>query len=564
MAFDGIVTMAETEELEQKLASGKIDKIYCPADDELVLYVHAGSRHYRVFASVSPEGASIRLIQDPPENPPSPAPFCMLLRKYIQGSRILSVSQKGAERIIEFTLENMNDLGLMVTRKLVFEIMGKHSNIILVDSLADDRILGAIKGVPSGISRAREVLPGRAYIYPPRQDKVPFTKADEAQLAAAGTDGKDVLRTIGGISPSIADELAELPTGEARRAFLDGIMQDIKDHTVRPVVYEDETGRPKEYHVTRLSAFERDCAAKTFATLSEAMEYYYEKRTSSNRMLQRSSSLKKTVRGLLEKAETKIGRLTEDLRRAEDSGKLQLYGELLTANLGKIERGAKEVTLANYYTGEDVAIPLDPKLGPNENAQKYFKRYRKSKTAVTEKKAQLAETKESADYLESVLTFLDGAESLSALAEIRDELAGAGYLKESGGRAAGRKAAQASPKEYRTSDGFPVLVGRNNRENDVLTLEIAGKQDYWLHTKDIPGSHVILRTGGAEPSETAIREAAGLAALNSKARASENVPVDYVKVKYVKKPSGAKPGMVIFTHNRTVYADPEEPPAGKD
>ena len=560
MAFDGIITRAVTAELDRELTGGKIDKIYEPEPDSIVINVRTGRDQKRLFASCQSAGASVRLITSNPENPKTPYPFCMLLRKHIQGSRIISVDQRGTERIIEFTLERLNEIGLMVSKKLIFEIMGKYSNIILVDMSQNEKILGSIKGVPSGINRVREILPGRIYEYPPEQDKIPFDEASEEDFDHAGDTGKQILGAIGGISPSVAEELARLKSGHERKSLIDGILSDIDKLSFTPRVYEDKDGIPREFHIMKLSEFETCEKIIDFQTLSLCMEYYFEHKESTSRIIQRSNAILRPAKASLEKLLLKKQRLLEDLLRAEDSDKLRLYGELLTANMGSLKQGMTKATLVNYYDGSEVTIPLDPRWSPSKNAQSYYKRYAKSKTAVTEKKKQLEETESSIEYLESSITFIENTASISELEELQNELEETGYIKRRRARGSKPPKFKAAPRVYETSDGFTVLVGRNNKENDALTLDIASKGDYWLHTKDIPGSHVILRTEGREITETAIYEAAALAALYSKAKASENVPVDYVPVRYVKKPSGAKPGKVIFTHNRTVYVDPAEPP----
>ena len=581
MAFDGIITRAAAHELSKVIVNGRIDKIYEPEPDSIVLNIRTMDGVVRLLASCHSAGASLRLITSNPENPKEPFPFCMLLRKHIQGSKIVSLEQRGAERIIEMTLERLNELGLMVQKKLIFEIMGKYSNIVLVDmsrrsakpghassfdtdnleGAAGCMILGSIKGIPSGLSRVREVLPGRLYEYPPEQDKIPFDEATADDLALDSDEvnaSRAILSKIGGISPAVADELAALGSGEARKALIDRTLDEIENSGYTPRVYEDENGIPREYHIIRLSGYE-SLNVIEFDTLSECMDYYYEHREATSRITQRSNELSRPVTAALDKLRLKKQRLLEDLLRAEDSDKLRLYGELLTANISQITQGASEVTVTSYYDGSDVTIPLDPRWSPSKNAQSYYKRYAKSKTAVKEKTKQLEDTGDSIEYLESCLVLIDNADSIATLETLRNELEETGYIRRR--RARGQKPPKfkAAPRNYTTTDGFTVLVGRNNRENDVLTLEMAAKGDYWLHTKDIPGSHVILRSEGREISDTAILEAARLAALYSKAKNSENVPVDYVPIRYVKKPSGAKPGKVIFTHNRTVYVDPGEP-----
>lgn len=587
MAFDGIITRAAVRELSDIIVDGRVDKIYEPEPDSIVLNIRTSGKSgaVRLFASCHSAGASVRLIQNSPENPKDPFPFCMLLRKHIQGSKIVSVEQRGSDRIIEVTMERLNELGLMVTKKLIFEIMGKYSNIILVDmsrrtakpgheapgdswlyksagsidGASGCMILGSIKGVPSGISRVREILPGRLYEYPPLQDKVPFDKADAEDLTVKEADAsREILSKIGGISPSVADELAELGSGEERKVLINKTLADIEAGAFTARVYEDGSGIPRDFHIMRLSGYE-GLNVLTFDSLSECMDYYYEHRAQTSRITQRSNELIRPVQAALDKMNLKKQRLLEDLLRAEDSEELRLYGELLTANMSMLTQGMKEVTVTSYYDGASVTIPLDPRWSPSRNAQSYYKRYAKSKTAVKEKKKQLDDTSESIEYLESCLAFIENAGTIAELETLRTELEETGYIKVR--RAQGKKPARfkASPRQYETTDGFTVLVGRNNRENDVLTLEIAARGDYWLHTKDIPGSHVILRAEGRDVSENAIVEAARLAALYSKAKSSENVPVDYVPIRYVKKPSGAKPGKVIFTHNRTLYVNPAEP-----
>ncbi len=559
MAFDGIMTRAAAAELSDALTDGKIDKIYEPEPDSVVINIRRGRDQMRLFASCQSQGASVRLITTSPENPKEPYPFCMLLRKHIQGSRIIRIEQKDSERIIEFTLERLNELGLMVQKKLIFEIMGKYSNIILVDVAQGWKILGSIKGVPSGINRVREILPGRIYEYPPVQEKIPFDEASEEDLENAGGSGKEILSTIGGISPAVADELAALTDGASRRALIDETLQSIDGLSFTARVYEDEAGIPREFHIIPLSGYEGCGRTLTFETLSGAMEYYFNHKEATSRIIQRSNALLRQAKAALEKLELKKQRLLEDLLRAEDSDKLRLYGELLTANMGMMTQGMDSVTVDNYYDGSKVTIPLDPRWSPSKNAQSYYKRYAKSKTAVKEKTIQLEDTESGIEYLESAITFIENTDSISGLDELKTELEETGFIKVRRPRGQKKPKFKAEPKRYETSDGFTVLIGRNNKENDVLTLETASKGDYWLHTKDIPGSHVIVRTEGREITETAIFEAAALAALNSKAKNSANVPVDYVPVRYVKKPSGAKPGKVIFTHNRTVYVDPCEP-----
>ena len=482
----------------------------------------------------------------------------MLLRKHLQGGRITAVKQKDSERIIEISLETLNELGFTVSKKLIFEIMGKHSNIVLVD-LASGKIIDAIKRVSFDVNRVRQILPGLAYQYPPAQDKTPFREITAEAVAALPPDSKAILQSIGGISPAFAGELA-LHTGADRAAYFEQVKAQIEAGIPAAYVYEDDKQHPVEFYPVPLTDYEASCAELSFDSMSAALAYYFSKKESSNQGRQKSHDLIKAVTASLDKMYLKKKRLSEDLLKAENSEDLRLFGELLTANLHLVQPGMRAVRVLNYYDGKEIEIPLDVKLPPAKNAQHYFKKYAKAKTAVKEKQIQLSENDNEINYLESVLAFLENTEDVKEIEALRTELVETGYLrrrKQAGGFR--EKKYKPEPYKYTLTNGMTVLVGRNNKENDILTLKTAGNKDLWLHTKDIPGSHVIVQCGGIQPDEAAIFEAAAIAAYHSKARGSENVPVDYVPVKYVKKPAGAKPGMVIFTNNRTVWVNPKLP-----
>lgn len=557
MAFDGIVTMAVAHELHEKITQGKIDKIYQPESDELVFNIHTKQGNLKLYASVNSAAARLHLIEGSVQNPPAPFSFCMLLRKHLQGARITEVSQTGSERIVEIFVETLNELGFAVSKKIVFEIMGKHSNIVLID-LATGKIIDAIKRVSIDVNRVRQILPGLVYQYPPVQDKIPFKEAAaNPAVHAIQTDAKSLQRGIAGISPAFAEEMA------SRRdpfAFLEATVKAVSESRITPVVYSDQKNAPKEFHIVPLGEYETACEKTEFDSLSHCLEYYYSHRQSSNKVHQKSSDLVKAVSDKLDKLHLKEQRLNEDLLKASNSEDLRLFGELLTANIHAVRPGASEVTVTNYYDGSNVTIPLDCRFSPSKNAQSYFKKYGKSKTAVKEKQLQLEANSEEISYLDSVLAYLENSEKIDEIDALRSELEETGYLRRR--RIPGgfkEKKFKAEPYKYTLSNGATVLVGRNNRENDILTFKTASSKDTWFHTKDIPGSHLILQNGGAEPDETSIFEAAAIAAYHSKGRSSENVPVDYVQVKNVKKPSGAKPGMVIFTNNRTVWVNPKLP-----
>lgn len=556
MAFDGIITLAMVKELQDTIMLGKIEKVYQPESEELVFNIHTKKGNVKLFASAASSSPRLHFIHQNLQNPPAPSGFCMLMRKHLQGGRIVDISQKDSERIIEISLETLNELGFSVSKKLIFEIMGKHSNIILVD-MTTGKIIDSIKRVSIDVNRARQLLPGLEYKYPPAQDKIPFKEICREELNTIEPNSKIYLSKVGGISPAVARQLEKENDPYGALEVLIGKID--KGETV-PHVYTDEKNVPQEFHVMDLYEFEGAAKRVDFESLSQALAYYFDNKASSNRARQKSNDLVKAVSAALDKLYLKKQRLSEDLVKAENSEDLRLYGELLTANIHTVKPGADSVDVLNYYNGETVTIPLDERYSPSKNAQHYFKRYGKSKTAIKEKQIQLEETGADINYLESVLTYLNNAEDVESIDALRSELVETGYMrkrKQAGGFR--EKKYKASPLKYTTSEGFTVLVGRNNKENDILTLKTASKNDLWLHTKDIPGSHVIVQMKGRELTETLVYEAAAIAAYHSKARDSENVPVDYVEVKYVKKPAGAKPGMVIFTNNRTVWINPKLP-----
>lgn len=559
MAFDGIVTRAMVRELQDRILLGKIEKVYQPEADELVFHIHTKNGNVKLLASAGSAHARLCFITENPVNPPAPLAFCMLLRKHLQGGRITEITQKDSERIIEISLETLNELGFTMSKKLIFEIMGKHSNIVLVD-IASGKIIDSIKRVSFDVNRVRQILPGMIYQYPPAQDKIPFLEISAEQLEALPADGKLILRSVGGIAPAFAEELA-LRAGVQRSGYLSDVLAAIESPNHADArVYLDESGAPIDFYPVALSELEESCTVRHFDDLSSAMEFYFGKKESSNQGRQKSHDLIRAVNALLDKMYLKKKRLSEDLLKAENSEDLRLYGELLTANIHLIQPGMKSVEVTNYYDGSTLTIPLDVKLSPSKNAQHYFKKYGKSKTAIKEKQIQLDENEAEIKYLESVLSFLENTDDVVEIESIRAELVETGYVRRR--RQAGgfkEKKYKPAPYRYTLSNGMSVLVGRNNKENDILTFKTAGNKDLWLHTKDIPGSHVIVQSGGVELDEEAVWEAAAIAAYHSKARTSENVPVDYVQIKYVKKPAGAKPGMVIFTNNRTVYVNPAVP-----
>ena len=567
MAFDGIVTAAAVSEISKAVTGGRIDRVYQPSSEEIILLIRNNGEKHRLYISAAANHACIYLTEGKDTNPMNPPSFCMLLRKHLQGGRITEVRQKGSERIIEIDIEAQNELEFSVSRRLIVEIMAKHSNIVLVD-IESGKIIDSIKRISIDVNRYRQLLPGIVYQYPPEQDKIPFREITaDTELPH---DDKALMSRVAGISPAISRELLSrcsvvndirVKSTEPAERIVE-IIRSVDDGTCVPRIYSDD-GTPREFHITGLTEYE-ELDRTDFASLSECVEFFFSNREASNLVRQKSMPLLKSVQTSLSKALLKKKKLSEDLLNAENSDKYRLYGELLTANIHAVRPGARKVTVTNYYDGSLIDIPLDEKIGASANAQRYFKKYSKARTAIHEKQAQLEDNDRDIAYLESVIRNIEAADSVPLLESIRDELESTGYVRRRAKAAQRkRKPAKPEPLRYTLSDGTQVLVGRNNIENDWLTMKHASKTDVWMHTKDIPGSHVIVKMEDGrnvnDLSAELIYEAASIAAWHSKAAGSTNVPVDYVPVRYVKKPNGAKPGMVIFTHNQTVYVDPKLP-----
>ncbi|MCQ2544981.1 MAG: NFACT family protein [Clostridia bacterium] len=574
MSYDGIVTSAMVNELKDNLILGKIEKIYQPQPEQLLLQIHTQEGKKKLFVSASGSHSAVYLTESSFENPQTPPLFCMVLRKHLGASRITDIIQHENDRIIEILLETVDELGFNVNRKLVIEIMGKHSNVLLID-MGTGKIIESIKHVGIDVNRARQILPGKMYEYPPAQNKVPFEEVTEALISELTKNQlqpeRSLLDGIQGISPAIAQSAVSGSiddidgTADSARIFdwFSFLNQTLNQRQISPIVYVKDH-KPADFHVYPLSVYEEDDRYEVyeFDTLSQAAEYFFVNRESSNTIKQKSNDLNRVINAQLDKLKLKLQRLKEDLKRAENSDRYRLYGELLTANLHLVKSGDKSVTVTSYYDGSQVEIPLDPKYSPSKNAQNYFKKFGKYKTAIREKNLQLDETMQEIEYLESVSAFIDHVKSIEEIELLKAELIETGYIRRRQTKASKRcsnKKDKPKPHTYTISSGKTVMVGRNNKENDWLTFKKASSQDIWFHTKDIHGSHSILFTEGQYPSEEELFQAAAIAAYHSKARESENVPVDYTKARYVRKPAGSKPGYVIFTHNKTLYVNPAIP-----
>ena len=575
MSYDGIVTRAISLELKKELTLGKIEKIYQPQPEQLLISIHTKAGRRLLFLSASGNHPAAYLVSKMTENPLAPPSFCMAMRKHLNAARITDISQSGSDRIINIDLETLDEMGFSVNRRLVVEIMGKHSNILLLDTMKN-RIIDSIKHVSYDSSRVRQVLPGLEYTSPPVQDKISFDSVSASDIKAMVTSDmqpeRDILGGIQGISPVIAQLIASAGSSgnigndesfdsESALSELIRIIEYTDPDMSSPVVYVDKDRKPVDFHVLPIDVYEDDPGLEAigFNSISAACEYFYLHRESTNVVRQKSGDLQRLIKTMLDRQKLKLQRLQEDRLKAEDSDKYRLYGELLTANIHNVSPGAKSVTVTSYYDGQDVTIPLDPRFNPSRNAQNYYKKYAKCKTAVREKAVQIDETNREIEYLESTLAFAEQAATLEEVDLLRTELVENGFIRYRSTRKRPGGKSRPNPYDYTLPSGIRVLAGRNNKENDWLTTKRASGSDLWFHTKDIPGSHVVMLLDGKTPTDRDLADAASIAAFHSKGKRSSNVPVDYTLIRHVKKPSGARPGMVIFTHNKTLFVDPKLP-----
>lgn len=574
MAFDTICVKKIADELKSTIVGGRIDKVHQPEKDEIMISVRTIGENYKLVLSASANNARVHFSDISKENPKTPPMFCMLLRKHLSSGKITRVSQPDLERILEIDIESYNDLGDLTTKHLICEIMGRNSNIILCNE--DYRIIDSAKHIDFTVSSVRQILPGITYEAPPTQDKIPildYNKVMEAELdfsnAAASAD-KAIMSAISGISPAIARELIHLALGTTALVcgeLSENNKQQIKNQLLKfaenikfsPCIIFDPKGKPLEFSAVPITHYGGDYRVEYADSMSDVVCKFYKERDQKDRMRQKSADILKLLSNNLERLTKKLVIQEKTLKDAENKERYKIYGELLTANLYRIENGATKVTVENYYEPDSpqVEIELSPQLTPSKNAQRYYKLFTKLKNAEVEMEKQRKATLLDIEYLESTLCSLENAETENDLNLIRSELAEEGYIKKIklGKREQKR---ESKPMHFISSDGFDIYVGKNNTQNDYLTLKFANSQDIWFHTKQIHGSHTVIKLGiDKEVPKTTMLEAAKLAAFYSKARESAQVPVDYTQIKNVKKPAGAKPGMVIYDSYNTVYVTPE-------
>ncbi|NIB83284.1 fibronectin-binding protein PavA [Streptococcus pseudopneumoniae] len=541
MSFDGFFLHHMVEELRRELVNGRIQKINQPFEQELVLQIRSNRQSHRLLLSAHPVFGRIQLTQTTFENPAQPSTFIMVLRKYLQGALIESIEQVENDRIVEITVSNKNEIGDHIQATLIIEIMGKHSNILLVDK-SSHKILEVIKHVGFSQNSYRTLLPGSTYIAPPSTESLnPFTVKDEKLfeiLQTQETTAKHLQSLFQGLGRDTANELENILISDKLSTFRNFFSQEtnpcLTETSFSPVPFENQVGEP-------------------FTSLSDLLDTYYKDKAERDRVKQQASELIRRVENELQKNRHKLKKQEKELLATDNAEEFRQKGELLTTFLHQVPNDQDQVTLDNYYTNQPITIALDKALTPNQNAQRYFKRYQKLKEAVKYLTDLIEETKATILYLESVETVLNQA-GLEEIAEIREELIQTGFIRR---RQREKIQKRKKPEQYLASDGKTIIyVGRNNLQNEELTFKMARKEELWFHAKDIPGSHVVI-SGNLDPSDEVKTDAAELAAYFSQGRLSNLVQVDMIEVKKLNKPTGGKPGFVTYTGQKTLRVTPD-------
>lgn len=579
MALDGITTAAIVHELKTTLLGGRIDKIHQPTGDEIRMSVRGTGVVHKLLLCANSGNPRMHLTQNTKENPMTAPLFCMVLRKHLAGGRIIDITQPNFERIIELNIESSNEMGDMTSKRLILEIMGKHSNLILTDETG--RILDSIKRVSHEKSSVREVLPGKEYVLPPAQEKKNplLTESGDFQFSLHLQEGRKLQEflylTYTGISPSMAAEVChragldasnacqETSTEEGERLFsaFRKLMDQVAENDFSYEIYHHASeNRVLDFAVVPMTMLE-SLNHKAYPSVSTLLEGFYEERDTAYHLKQKAHDMRRLVQSNIDRC---VKKREIQLKTVQDVANMDIWkkkGELITANIYAVALGMTTLKTIDFYDESmcEIEIALDPTKTPAENAQKYFYRYNKAKRTLVALEVQRKQNDEELNYLESVLNAIDSARENADLAEIRSELVESGFMRKQAVKKGAPKAKKARPMQFISTDGYTIFVGKSNLQNDELTLRTADSTDLWLHTKDLPGSHVIIRTNGTgEAPATTLEEAANLAAFYSKAKYGSMVPVDYTQRKNVKKPSGAKPGMVIYLTNRTIYVTPDE------
>ena len=566
MPLDAICLSAVVEELRAAVEGGRIDKIYQPGRDEVIFAVRGNTGNVKLLLSASPSQPRAQLTTLPRENPDKPPMFCMLLRKHLTGGRILSITQPPMERLIDFTIETIDELGDKTTRRLLLECMGRRANLLLLDG--EGRILDCLRRVDGDLaSGKRQLLPGLFYRLPEPPSKCnPLTATEEERREALAHNPMEkrpdqlLLDAFTGISPLIARELAERAEAsgtEISREVENLVrMEEAKTFSPTVLVRDDKVF---DFTFMPITQYGTEVRCETRESFSQLLDEFYASRDQAERTKQRGQDLIKSVTNARDRVARKLGNQRRELEATYGRERLRELGDILTSNLHAMEKGMRVLRTADFYDPEykEIEITLDPLKTPQQNAAKYYKDYNKAKTAEEVLTVQIEKGEKELEYLNSVLEAIALAEGERDLLEIRQELTDTGYLRRQKTAAKREKRLAGKPMEFRSTAGLRISVGKNNTQNDQLTTRLAGKGDIWLHTQKIHGSHVILWTGGEAPDAQSLSEAAALAAWFSQGREGKKVPVDYTPVKFVKKPAGARPGMVIYTTYQTAYVDPD-------
>ena len=572
MAFDGIVISNVVRDMKENLIEGRIYKIYQPEKDELNLVIKNNRENYRLLMSADASLPLIYMQQSSKENPMTAPNFCMLLRKHISNGRIVDVYQPGFERIVVVVIEHLDELGDLRRKKLIIEIMGKHSNIIFATE--DDMIIDSIKHISHMVSSVREVLPGRQYEFPPAGGKISPLEISQDELASRIRNTpsnaiKAIYQNITGFSPVAAAELCyragidgNMPTdsltdGDVKRLCgeFEKAVTDIREGRYTPQIIMDGY-TPVEFSSLDLTMY-NDKQVETRESISQVLDEYFYRKSAVTRMRQKSADLRKIVSNAIERTAKKYDLQLKQLKDTESRDKYRVYGELINTYGYDIEQGADSFEALNYYMNEMIKIPLDKTISVMDNSKRYFAKYNKLKRTYEALTELTDTTKSELDHLQSVQAFLDMAIDESSLSQVKDELVSCGYIKGRYGRKGDRKKPKTKPLHYVSKDGFHMYVGKNNIQNDELTFKLANGGDMWFHAKKMPGSHVIVRLEGAgELPDSTYEEAARLAAYYSSGRTAPKVEVDYTERKNIKKPAGAKPGFVIYHTNYSMIAEP--------
>ena len=577
MALDGLVISNVVYELKEKLLDGRISKISQPEKDELVLTIKNNRDNYKLFLSANASLPLVYLTEESKQNPMTAPGFCMLLRKHLNSARILDITQPGLERILKFKIEHLNEMGDLCVKYLILEVMGKHSNIIFIDE--DNTIIDSIKHISHLVSSVREVLPGREYFLPPAGDKkdplsLTYEEFGESVLKKPLPVGKAVYTSLTGFSPLMANEIchrasidSEISTSalteeEGLHLYknLERLIGDIKEHNYSPnIVFEGTT--PVEFSCFPLTCYSGLTKTET-ASISEVLESFYAVKNTVSRIRQKSVDLRKVVSNAIERNTKKYELQLKQLKDTEKRDKYKVYGELINTYGYNLEPGAKSLTALNYYTNEEITIPLDPTLTPGENAKVYFDKYNKLKRTFEALSNFIEETKMDLVHLDSIRTSLDIALAEEDLVELKEELMEYGYIRRrftplKNGAKNKKQKITSKPFHYISSDGYHIYIGKNNYQNDELTFKFATGGDWWFHAKKIPGSHVVVQAGGSELPDRTFEEAARLAAYYSKGRDANKVEIDYTEKKNVKKPGGGKPGFVVYYTNYSMLVSPD-------